>query len=88
MTQYEKWVRHDAGISWYEVGVFRGYVAGVADALSSSVCSPNNTTLGQVLAIVAKYFNEHPEQWSKPANVLIATALAQAFPCDSAPAEK
>jgi len=32
-------------------------------------------------AIVAKYLNDHPEEWSMPAHVLVMRAFKQAFPC-------
>ena len=35
----------------------------------------------QVSAIVSKYIQGHPEQWSANAELLVTRALAQAFPC-------
>ncbi|MEV4782112.1 Rap1a/Tai family immunity protein [Burkholderia sp. LMU1-1-1.1] len=61
---------------------FYGYVMGVHDALDGIVfCSPNNAKAGQILAVVKKYLQQHPELWSKEASLLAASALKEAFAC-------
>jgi hypothetical protein len=59
-----------------------GYVLGVSDTLDDHVfCLPGATTKAQVVAIVEKYLNDHPERWQYTANSLIADALETDFPC-------
>ena len=61
-----------------------GYINGVADTLNGTVvCAPNEVTDGQLVAVVSKYVDEHPEQWQVQANLLVGRALHQAFPCPS-----
>ena len=70
------------------------YVAGVFDAyMGSSVIAAHNLSrveglhacvkamnlnLGQLVAIVDKYLNDHPERWGNPMAALTFTALAEA----------
>ncbi len=66
-----------------------GYVDGVWDTILSMqaakvISTPfvdTNTTgkMGQVYAIVGKYLDDHPEQWSWPGAVLTMGAIHQAF---------
>jgi hypothetical protein len=60
-----------------------GYVAGVADALSASgaICAPKPVTVGQDVAIVMKYLNDHPERRRYSASSLAAVALGEQFAC-------
>jgi len=82
MREYEKAERGDRGTQWERSGQYMGYVVGVHDAAEGVlVCSPANATVGQVAAIVAKYLNAHPEEWSRPAHFLVTVALMSAFPC-------
>lgn len=61
---------------------FYGYVMGVHDSLDGVVfCTPDNAKAGQILAVVKKYLQQHPELWSKGADLLAAAALKDAFPC-------
>ena len=61
---------------------FAGFVEGVHDALDRyTFCSPPNGPLGDVLAVVRKYVKANPEEWDRPAGVLVERALKQAFPC-------
>jgi hypothetical protein len=65
---------HGAGMAF-------GFISGEASALAGSViCFSNATTQGQIVAVVAKFINAHPEDWDKPANVLILRALYESFP--------
>ena len=70
-----------------------GYIAGVSDAYATpsgahdgklavrSWCPPQDASLGQQTAVVSKWLDSHPEQWHFSAAVLVAQALAEAFPC-------
>jgi hypothetical protein len=61
---------------------FVGFVEGVHDALDRyTFCSPPNGALGEVLAVVRSYVKANPEEWHRPAGVLVERALKQAFPC-------
>jgi hypothetical protein len=81
MREYERANRSDSKVSWVDAGMYTGYVLAVHDAIDSSLCSSGSVTVGQVTAVVAKYLNEHPEEWSRPAHQLVTRALRQAFPC-------
>jgi hypothetical protein len=41
---------------------------------------PNVVTLGQICAIIGKYLDAHPEQWSYPALPVCLMALNNAWP--------
>lgn len=62
----------------------QGYIMGVADVLDhlSVTCIPNGVTVGQIVAIAAKYINDSPERWSEPAENLVAASLKKSFPCE------
>jgi hypothetical protein len=60
----------------------RGYVMGVHDAMERlALCVPEGITVAQIVAIVKKYVKDNPEQWNKPANVLVVSALRPTFAC-------
>lgn len=81
MHEFEKAERDDPRTSYGAVGSFTGYVAGVSDSISQSLCLSGKVTVRQVTTVVAKYLNEHPEQWSHPAYQLVTAAVQAAFPC-------
>jgi Rap1a immunity proteins len=41
---------------------------------------PDNVPVEQLLAVLRKYLNEHPERWDQHGAILITAALADAFP--------
>lgn len=64
-----------------------GYLNGITDVLSGSdrisvfrACLPDITT-GQAMDIVVKSLRSRPEDRHQPAALLVASALAAAFPC-------
>ena len=61
----------------------RSYITGVHDGLEgfNLFCSPDNTSTRQITHIVILYLENHPEQWSLPANEIITAAMIEAFPC-------
>lgn len=82
MREYEKASRDVPNTSYGDAGRFQGYVAGVHDAFGGvAFCTPPRTTNGQVEQVVVQYINAHPARWAEPANLLVVTALNQAFPC-------
>ena len=65
-----------------DVGMFRGYVAGVQDFNNGVLfCVNENVKLSQSAAIVQKYFSDNPQTWHLPAKQLVVNALQKAFPC-------
>jgi hypothetical protein len=82
MREYEKAERKDERTNYADVARYQWFVMGVHDALSGEIfCSPEQVTLAQVTAVVAKYLNAHPEEWDQPASVLVTKALNRVFPC-------
>jgi hypothetical protein len=81
LREWEKAERSDPQTQWEHSGDYMGYVLAVFDSMSQELCPSANVTVGQVLAVVAKFLNEHPEEWSRPAYQLVAGALRSAFPC-------
>ena len=82
MREWEKYERKDSSVSNLVAGNFMGYVAGVADVYDEiSVCPPENSTVRQLSAIVARFLNANQARWVEPADVLVADALKTSFPC-------
>jgi len=80
----DQWARRDAGgaYSQLDAGIALGYVIGVADTISgTSYCVPPKAPANQLLAVVYKYLQEHPAEWSMSGDQVVAAALSQAFPC-------
>ena len=77
----------------FEAGVFIGYVSGVNIARrghrsgvpSLDFCTPPAVTRSQLCDVVAKYLEEHPNERGAlggfSADVVVTSALAEAFPC-------
>jgi len=66
----------DKLINW---NVCYGYVLGVLEASSSSVCLIKNVTRNQLVAVVTKYLNDHPEKWHFPSFKLVLEATNNSF---------
>jgi hypothetical protein len=66
----------------FVIGVDAGYQMdrGV-DGMQSHVCMPEGVTYGQMVKVVVKYLNDHPEELHHPAALLTLNALIGAFPC-------
>ncbi len=65
-----------------------GYIAGVADTIDAShsvpglpACVPERVELGQVKDAVVHYLEQHPEQRTDSAAVLVMTAISDAWHC-------
>jgi len=60
-----------------------GYVLGVHDAYSgSSVCPPDSAKAGQIVTVVKRFLDANPGVWHLSADVLVARALHQQWPCE------
>ena len=81
MREFEKAERRDPDTKYDSSAHYVGYVVGVHDTISNNLCWSGNITVRQVTTVVAKYLNEHPEEWSRPAHQLVARALRNSFPC-------
>lgn len=77
----------------FENGTCFGYIDAVIDTYTwyqtnhtisneFAFCLPQENTFGQLVRVVAKFLNDHPEQLHKPKAVLIMMALHEAFPCE------
>lgn len=69
----------------YQSGWFDGYIIGILNSNSTAnkkfVCFDGALSAYQISAVVAKYMQDHPEQWNELASTLVKRALSQAFPC-------
>ena len=81
LRQFEKAERSDPATEYQASASYVGFVLGVHDTISSSLCSSGNLSTRQVTTVVGKHLNEHPADWGKPAHQLVAKALRDAFPC-------
>ena len=76
--------------SRYEQGMCLGYVVGVVDSFNTInaakgykkvFCIPPGVTSGQLVLVVKKSMQEHPETLHLPASAHTLSALTSAFPC-------
>ncbi|RTZ13605.1 hypothetical protein EJ063_19555 [Vibrio aquaticus] len=82
LKEYRKAEREDPNTDYTQAWNFRGYVYGVYDATDSEYCTPRDFGGHQLMAVVAKYIEDNPQLWSKPADELVGSAIKAAFPCD------
>jgi hypothetical protein len=74
-----QYVESSEDIKW---GIAMGYVLGAADiTMGDKHCTPNNVEAGQVLQIVKDKLKENPKYRHHSADVFVAAALADAWPC-------
>lgn len=71
---------HQTALDAWREGLCAGLVRGVWN-VSPTVCAPQDVTAGQVVRIVYKYLQDHPEQLQLYDVKLIEIALTQVFPC-------
>lgn len=81
MREYENAERSAPGTDWIISASYVGYVLGVYDSISASLCSAGTVSVRQVATVVSRYLNDNPAEWSTPAHKLVAKALRKAFPC-------
>lgn len=69
--------------SYYDVGNYMGFVAGVFDAYSTAriICPSPGVTRGQAVEIVSLYLKSNPTKWNLSAVLLVRNAFTSAFPC-------
>lgn len=59
-----------------------GYIGGVADTLTgATVCMPKQVTLGQINDLVKGFLENSPQHRHNSADVIVATVLKTAWPC-------
>ena len=68
-----------------------GYIMGIDDYQGTLVnwslldepyfCTPDSAKMSQLVKVVTKYLNEHPEKLHLDAGSLVANALNEPFPC-------
>jgi len=69
----------------HAAGYAQGYCFGVlttaAEILDADgeIHFPDGASFGQIQKIVTNYLNAHPEEWEKPAALLVRKALKQAW---------
>ena len=56
-------------------------LVGWSDLDKPYFCVPTDASDGQLVKVVTKYLNEHPEELHTDAAGLVANALQDAFPC-------
>ena len=73
----------DYGYCW-------GYITAIVDVASGGplpggfkACVSTEATTGQLVAVIRKYLDEHPEYLHYNAASLVSAALKNAFPCKS-----
>ena len=84
VNQWKECKKSEAGQPWsaFDVGLYSGYVSGVAVAgqFIGWFSYPDGTTKGQLYSVVGKWIDDHPERWNDPPLVIVTTALQKAFP--------
>jgi hypothetical protein len=58
-----------------------GYIVGVMEATSDQICYPPGATYFQLIQVVGRFLDVHPEQLHLHALDLVLLALHEAFPC-------
>jgi hypothetical protein len=80
MQENEKTDAHGSGVDWNKAYEYNTYVIGVYDATEYQYTIPASANRRQIVAVVAKYLKNHPEEWGDPAAILVIKALREAFP--------
>lgn len=62
-------------------GICIGYVSGVADSISASVCIPPDVETGQLVKTTINYMNRNPALLHHDAAPIVVAALEEGFPC-------
>ena len=71
-----------AGISFKNLTVAMGYVAGVYDMVDRSrVCITHELSVRDAMEVVHRYLNAHRDKLEQPAAALVVNALSEEFPC-------
>ena len=75
-AEYQACAAYIAGIHDYEETLI-----GWSHLNEPHFCQPKGVTLTQLVKVVTKSLNEHPEELHLAAGGLVANALNEAFPC-------
>jgi hypothetical protein len=62
-------------------GYCTGFVVGAYVVTAEPFCNPPNITNKELVAIVTKYLNDHPENLHMDDGRLVVDAFIDAFPC-------
>lgn len=73
----------------YGAGFCRGFIEAVLDMNElhlitgggSPMCIPEGAKMGQILKVIMKYIDDHPEQLHIRARNVVLDSVAIAFPC-------
>jgi hypothetical protein len=66
----------------YMNGAAAGFINGYSMAKDEDLyCIPPKVTVGQVIGIVRKLLEEHPDKRHQEASAFVAVSLVNAFPC-------
>ena len=77
---HQKIMQNQGGqIDYVLASGFVAYIKGVFDATENVYAFQAGVTVDQVIAIVGKYLDAHPEAWSEKGSDLVIKALNQAF---------
>ena len=70
--------------NYFNNAYYIGYVNAIGDTYNGIFfCPPKNVRLGQILDIVFRYLQNHPESRNKPAYEIVTKALKEVWPCKS-----
>ena len=58
-----------------------GYIKGVVDSLNGEEFCPLGILVGQIIDVVFRYLDAHPDQRPLSAHLVVITALKEKFPC-------
>jgi hypothetical protein len=65
------------------VGAMEGWQTGVAfHRQAETICIPRGVEVGQMMKIILKYADDHPQDLHLPAGFLVVIAMQKAFRCD------
>jgi len=66
------------GVCW---GMIAGFDYGYSSKMRTTYCVPSEVNKGQIIKVVRKYIDEHPEKLHELYGKLIVEALNESFPC-------
>ena len=62
-------------------GVCDGYITGIHEMSTTPLCLPPSVTNIQLMDVVTRYLNGHPERLDNKSRILVQDAIKEAFPC-------
>jgi hypothetical protein len=63
-------------------GYCLGFVSGVYVATAEPFCNPPSIKSNELVGVVTRYLNAHPEKLHMEAGRLVVDAFTEAFPCE------